>query len=126
MTPVQLFDLATRQAQWLSARQAAIAGNIANANAPGYQTMDVVPFEASFEAQMQLARVRLQATHPDHVGVRAGAEAPGAPMPAVESTGKPVGMEQELAKSGAVRAGMQMNTAVVAAFHRMTLMVTKG
>ena len=31
MEPVSLFDLAAKQAQWLSVRQSAIAGKIANA-----------------------------------------------------------------------------------------------
>ena len=41
MEPVSLFDLAAKQAQWLSVRQSAIAGNIANANTPGYRRKDV-------------------------------------------------------------------------------------
>ena len=45
MEPVNLFDLATQQARWLSVRQTAIAGNIANANTPGYARHDVEPFE---------------------------------------------------------------------------------
>ena len=121
--PVQLFDLATRQAQWLSVRQAAVASNVANANAPGYQTKDVTPFEA----EMAVAKVRLAATHPAHVGVAAGAAGEAErTAPVTETVGGPVRLENELAKTGEVRAGMDMNTAIVAAFHRMTLSVSKG
>lgn len=121
--PVQLFDLASRQAQWLSVRQAAVASNVANANAPGYQTRDVTPFEA----EMAVAKVRLAATHPSHVGVPAGAAgAEERAEPTAEIVGGPVRLESELAKTGEIRAGMDMNTAIVAAFHRMTLMVSKG
>ncbi|WP_306792290.1 flagellar basal body protein, partial [Enterobacter asburiae] len=45
MEPVNLFDLATRQSQWLAVRQSTIASNIANANTPGYTANDVEPFE---------------------------------------------------------------------------------
>ena len=34
MQPIQLFDLASRQAEWLTIRQQVVAGNIANANTP--------------------------------------------------------------------------------------------
>ena len=46
MGPVQLFELASQQAHWLSARQVAVAENIANANTPGYKAADVPPFES--------------------------------------------------------------------------------
>ncbi|ACL59392.1 flagellar basal body rod protein [Methylobacterium nodulans ORS 2060] len=44
MSGVYLIDLALREAQHLSARQATVAGNIANADTPGYRARDVVPF----------------------------------------------------------------------------------
>ena len=44
MTPVYLFGLASRHAQWASLRQVAISGNVANANTPGYEALDVAPF----------------------------------------------------------------------------------
>ena len=46
MQPIQLFDLASRQAQWLAVRQNVVAGNIANANTPHYAAKDVKPFES--------------------------------------------------------------------------------
>ena len=58
MEPVSLFDLAAKQAQWLSVRQSAIAGNIANANTPGYTANDVEPFEKVLDR----TAVSLQAT----------------------------------------------------------------
>ncbi|MGX1258429.1 flagellar basal body rod protein FlgB [Sinorhizobium fredii] len=41
MDPIQLFELASRQAQWLTVRQNVVAGNIANANTPHYRAKDV-------------------------------------------------------------------------------------
>ncbi len=44
MQPIQLFDLASRQAEWLTIRQQVVAGNIANANTPKFRAKDVTPF----------------------------------------------------------------------------------
>ncbi len=44
MSSIHLFDLAARQAQWLSVRQATVAGNVANANTPDFRARDVQPF----------------------------------------------------------------------------------
>lgn len=124
MTPVQLFDLAARQADWLSVRQAAVASNIANANVRSYQAQDVAPFDE----HVKVAQVRLEATHPEHAGVpkEQGPVEGEATRASMQTVGGPVVLETELAKSNQVRAGMELNTAVVAAFHRMTLMVSKG
>ena len=46
MQPIQLFELASRQAEWLATRQCVVAGNIANANTPGFKAKDVTPFQA--------------------------------------------------------------------------------
>jgi flagellar basal-body rod protein FlgC len=64
MEPVNLFDLATRQSQWLAVRQTAIAGNVANANTPGYLAHDVEPFERVLER----TAVSLNATQEGHLG----------------------------------------------------------
>ena len=44
MSPIYLLELASQQAQWLSARQRITAANIANANTPEYKAMDIQPF----------------------------------------------------------------------------------
>ena len=51
MQPIQLFDLASRQAEWLQARQEVVAGNIANANTPKFRAKDVTPFQAVLDNQ---------------------------------------------------------------------------
>jgi flagellar basal-body rod protein FlgB len=40
-------------------------------------------------------------------------------------SGNSVVLEQELMKSGEVRRSMEMNTAIVKAFHRMLMMTTR-
>jgi flagellar basal-body rod protein FlgB len=48
-----LFDLAERRLQWLGARQAVLAQNVANADTPGWAQRDVMPF-----ADMLAGRLR--------------------------------------------------------------------
>lgn len=125
MDAVNLFQLASTQAKWLSLRQSAVANNIANAHIPGYQAMDVEPFEAIVSS----SSVQLGATSANHFGAQ-----PGQPDlrlvsdrgPEITGTGQRVMMENELVKSSELRHAFEMNMAIVSAFHRMILMSAKG
>lgn len=126
MQPVNLFDLASQQARWLSVRQTAVSSNIANANTPGYAAVDVEPFEAVLDQ----TRVSMRATHPKHIAAGASAAgfsvrqlSDGAP---VMPSGNTVVLETELMKSGEVRRSFEMNTAIVKSFHRMLMMTTRS
>ena len=126
MQPVNLFDLASQQARWLSVRQTAVSSNIANANTPGYGAVDVEPFEAVLDK----TRVAMRATHPQHIstGVTDGAFAVkqiNDSVPVMPS-GNTVVLETELMKSGEVRRTFEMNTAIVKSFHRMLMMTTRS
>lgn len=125
MQPVNLFTLASAQARWLSARQAAIAGNIANVNTSGFAPSDVEPFGKVLDGA---TRVALATTEPGHLtaaGMPAtGGEATDAPK--LVPTGSKVVLEDEFVKAGEVRREYEMNTAIVKAFHRMLLMSAKG
>src|SRR5262245_64418105 len=68
---VNLFDLAAKQAEWLSVRQSAVAGNIANVNTPGYRAVEVEPFAKVLDGN----RVSLQATQASHLVGGAGSDA---------------------------------------------------
>ncbi|MER8445818.1 flagellar basal body rod protein FlgB [Mesorhizobium sp. M1066] len=126
MEPVSLFDLAAKQAQWLAVRQSAVAGNIANANTPGYTANDVEPFEKVLDR----AAVSLQATQAGHLGnaaTNAGftikpQEDDGVVMPSKNS----VVLEDQLLKAGEVRRSFELNTAIVKAFHTMMMMAVKS
>ena len=126
MQPVNLFTLATRQATWLSARQAAVAGNIANVNTTGYRAMDIAPFDKVLEK----SGVTLAATQSGHFGLRAGEMA----TPAVEDDATTAAMpsqnsvvlEHELMKAGEIGRSFEMNTAIVKAFHRMFILSVKS
>ena len=126
MEPVNLFDLAAQQSRWLAVRQAAIAGNVANVNTPGYGAAEVEPFEKVLDR----SGVRMAATQPGHLGgdvTRAGfsvrqEDGDAAILP----SGNSVVLENELMKAGEVRRSFELNTAIVKAFHRMMMLSVKG
>ena len=118
---MQLFDIVSRHNSWLSVRQTAIAGNIANANTPGFRAQDVQPFEMALEQ----ARLAMAATQPGHLS-SGPPDAPATELRRedaweVTHSGNNVSLEQELLKSGEVNRAMRLNTNVAKAFHRMIL-----
>ena len=119
--PIHLFDLAAQQARWLSASQAAIAGNIANANTPGYQTQAVRPFaEILDHTQLDMA-----ATSGSHLGVDdldpQIIKASGDAGWEITESGNSVSLEQEMIKAGDVHRDYALNTSIVKAFHGMLM-----
>jgi flagellar basal-body rod protein FlgB len=123
---VNLFDLAAKQAEWLSVRQSAIAGNIANVNTPGYRALTVEPFSKILDG----TRVGLQATQASHLVGGAGRESIAVRQrdDADDATpsGNSVSLENELLDAGEVRRTFELNTAIVKAFNRMTMLASKG
>jgi flagellar basal-body rod protein FlgB len=123
---VNLFELAAKQAQWLSVRQSAIAGNIANVNTPGYHALTVEPFEKVLDG----TRVAMQVTQPAHLATGVGAQDVAVRQrddnPSVLPSDNSVVLENELMDAGDVRRAFSLNTAIVKAFNRMTLLVSKG
>lgn len=124
MDPVNLFQLASQKAQWLSVRQTAVANNIANANTPGYAAVDVEPFEQI----LGRTSVNIKATDPKHFGAQpteAGYKLVEVDAPAFSKDGSPVRIEKELERSGEVRREFELSTAIVKSFHRMLMMAAK-
>ena len=123
---VNLFELATKQSQWLSVRQSAIAGNIANVNTPGYHTLEVEPFDKVLDG----TRVAIKATQVSHLSGDAGAEVLSIRQredgPAVLPSKNNVVLENELMDAGEVRRAFELNAGIVKAFNRMTMLVSKG
>ncbi|PZN54889.1 MAG: flagellar basal body rod protein FlgB [Proteobacteria bacterium] len=126
MEPVSLFDLASKQARWLAVRQTSVAGNVANANTPGYLATDVEPFEKVLDRRP----VTLAATQTGHFGTPSAkdkvavrpVEYSGPELPSKNT----VVLENELMKAGEIRRSFELNTAIVKAFHAMMMTVTKG
>ncbi len=124
MQPVNLFDLASQQARWLSVRQSAVAGNIANINTPGYKAVDVQPFERVLENR----KLQMEPTAPGHIAIganRGDFDVRTDEAAIASPSGNSVTIEQELVKAGELRRGFEMNTAIVKAFHRMIMMAAK-
>jgi flagellar basal-body rod protein FlgB len=126
VSPIYLFELAARHAQWLSTRQATIAGNIANADTPGFKARDVEPFIEVLE-KTQLA---MAATAPRHM-VSGGTPAEAAGVAegdswAIKESGNSVTLEAELLKAGEVNRDFSLNNAVQKSFHRMLMMSVKA
>lgn len=125
MGPIYLFDIASQRNQWLSLRQAAISGNIANANTPGYAAMDVEPFEAV----LQSSHLQMSTSDPQHVAQSTQAAdglAENENAWQTYDSGNSVSLESELVKAGEVNSAFALNNNVIKAFHRMLLSSTKG
>jgi flagellar basal-body rod protein FlgB len=124
MQPVSLFDLASQQARWLSVRQAAVAGNIANINTPGYRAVDVQPFGELVDG----GGLTVASTQPGHISLGGAAGEFGLEEQdalTFSPSGNSVTVEEELVKAGEVRKDLQLNTAIVKAFHRMIMMTSR-
>jgi flagellar basal-body rod protein FlgB len=123
---VNLFELAAKQAEWLSVRQSAVAGNIANVNTPGYRAVDVEPFSKVLDGN----RVGLQATQASHLVGGAGSSAVAVRQRddggEVLPSGNSVVLENELLDAGEVHRAFELNTAIVKAFNHMTMLVSKA
>lgn len=125
MQPVNLFDLATQQARWLSVRQTTVASNVANVNTPGYRALEVEPFENVLNG----TRVAMQGTSPNHLksgATNASFAVNDTPDPAVLPSQNTVSIEKELVSAGEVRRSFELNTAIVKAFHRMLMNTSRG
>lgn len=126
MEPIYLFDIASRQARWLAARQAAVAGNIANVDTPGFRARDVEPFAEVLDG----TRVEMARTSAAHL--TPAAFAPGGAGTAesdgweIKHSGNSVTLEAELLKAGEVTRGFRLNTGIVGAFHKLMLTGVKG
>ena len=125
MDPIHLFDLAGRQARWLSTDQSVIASNVANASTPGYRAQSLQPFsEVLDRTELQLA-----STAPSHIALdpmqaQSAAIKEQDPWEVTES-GNSVGLEQELIKAGDVNRAYSLNTGIVKSFHAMLMSAAK-
>ena len=60
-----LFDVASRHMTWLTERQLVTAGNIANADTPGYKAREL----NSFESHLNAPQLQLVTTSPLHISL---------------------------------------------------------
>lgn len=125
MQPMQLFNLAFRQNEWLAQRQSVISSNVANANTPGYKARDVESFDAAMQTSVPMA-----ATSPQHFASSEfdaiGNQGNGDGKAEVTVSGNDVNLEQEFLKSNDVMRSYSLNTQIMKTFDRMLQSVTKG
>lgn len=125
MNSIFLFDIASQRNQWLSLQQAAISGNVANANSPGYEALDVQPFESVLQSS-QLEMARSDPMHVSQPNRRMGDLEEGPDHWQTYNSGNSVSLEKELVKAGEVHNAFSLTNNVVKSFHRMLLTSTKG
>lgn len=124
MQPIQLFELTSKQAHWLSVRQSVVAGNIANANTPGYASREV----AAFQAVLEQTGTRMAVTHPGHIqedALRGSVHAGKGEDIEVQPSGNSVSLPDEMSKTGEIKRMYELNTGMVKAFHRMMLLTVR-
>jgi flagellar basal-body rod protein FlgB len=122
MESIQLFAIASRQAEWLSVRQSTVSGNIANANTPGFRARDVTPFDAV----LQNNNMPMATTNPLHFADattdRYVVESEVNEGSAQQLSGNSVELSDELMKEGMIKRDYDLNTAIVKSFHKMMLL----
>ena len=125
MQPLQLFDLAFRQNEWLAQRQSVISSNIANANTPGYKAKDVESFDEVMRRSLPMSVTNGQHLTSDGTNTVLSSDAEGSQAEVLVS-GNDVSLEQEFLKSGEVMRSYSMNTQILKTFDRMLQSVTKS
>jgi flagellar basal-body rod protein FlgB len=125
MEHATLFTLGFERSRWLAARIATSAGNVANADTPGYRTREV----ASFEAAMNGIRVEIGRTHRSHIAPEHAPSHRYGSLPRAgteKHSGNNVSLEAEMASLGEARSQQSALTGVLGAFHRMLLAGSRG
>lgn len=90
-----LLGLAERRLAWLEKRQSVLAGNVANADTPGYVAKDVSPFQGVLQNQMA---VTLAQTEPGHLSGKNGTAHAAATGGNISISGNEVKLEDQLEK----------------------------
>ena len=130
MQPIQLFDLASRQAEWLTIRQEVVAGNIANANTPKFRAKDITPFQSVLDnSDVAMARTNPAHFSGNDLSNKSDIDVKEAPLDqeiGVQESGNTVGLADELTKSGEIKRQYDLNTSLVSSFNRMILMAVKS
>jgi flagellar basal-body rod protein FlgB len=120
-----VFQLASQRTQWLSTRETLIAGNVANANTPGYRATDLQPFSSVLDS----TQVSMATTSPLHItdpqdALNAGRTTePDASEETI--SGNSVQLEDEMIKLGDVNREYTMSTNIKRALHQMMLSALK-
>ncbi|MGD0183949.1 MAG: flagellar basal body rod protein FlgB [Roseiarcus sp.] len=125
MSQPYVLQIASQRTQWLSARESLIAGNVANANTPGYRATDLQPFAAVLDS----TQVSMTTTNPAHITPTQDelTSARVVENDASDQTlsGNSVHLEQEMIKLGDVNRDYSMSTNIKRAIHQMMMSALK-
>ncbi len=109
---LEIFDMAQGLLRHASMRQSVIAGNIANADTPGYRARDVAPFAETYRGEDGTG---LRTTRAQHINSRARGGEPvivAASGTTVAPNGNDVSLESEMVKAAEVRIQYDMAMSV--------------
>ncbi len=100
---LEIFKTAHAMAQHAGARQAVVAQNIANADTPGYQALDLTPFEEAYRSDGGPGQMR--ATRAGHYGqaMEAAPLSPHKVTSDISPNGNSVSLEEEMMKGVEVK-----------------------
>ncbi len=120
MSDIFINQLSSSHANWLSVRQSLIAGNIANANTPGFKAQDVKALDLVTNQFSNLIQ-----TNERHMS-RSSNNAAGITVQNSKSveifhSGGNVSLPMEMMKASEVATSFQLNTSVMKSFHRMVI-----
>jgi flagellar basal-body rod protein FlgB len=119
--PLYVMALADRRADWAATRQAAIAGNIANADTPSYKARDIEPFEV----EAAKTRLQLTVTRPEHMALSPlemrAEQVSETDAWDVTHSANTVSIDEQLMKSGETERHHRMAVTVLGSFHRMLI-----
>jgi flagellar basal-body rod protein FlgB len=125
LSEIYLFQVASQKAQWLSARQTAIADNVANANTPGYHAVDLQPFAAVLQSS-PIAMAVTNSAHLTAPQTQDGALREVEVEPTEESlSGNTVNLEQQMIDLGDVKRDYELSANIRRAFHQLILAALK-
>jgi flagellar basal-body rod protein FlgB len=125
LSAIYLDQLSAQRTQWLDQRQSLIAGNVANANTPGFLARDISPF-SSVLAQTQLvmfsdAAGHIEPTEADYAPPRPEDE-DGANA---TLSGNTVNLEAEMMKLGEIGRDANSVNAIKKIYHQMMMSALK-
>lgn len=122
---IYLFQVASQKADWLSVRQTTVAGNVANANTPGYRAVDIEPFSAV----LGTSPLAMSVTNSADLAVPGAGRDPFIEVDEnpIEQTvsGNTVNLEEEMVRLGEVTRDFNMTANIQRAFHQFMLSALK-
>lgn len=125
MSQPYVLQLAAQRTQWLSARDALIAANVANANTPNYQATDLQPFSSVLDS----AQVSMVSTNPSHMTPGgdnfAEARVVESDSPETSLSGNSVDVENEMMKLSDVNREYALATNIKRVIHQMMMSALK-